>query len=370
MAKILIPTYNPDIHATAVEWALGVKGQKCVRWCVNDFPTRLRGSITVGNASKLKTDIYGANLEHGDLERGCDVVWLRRPVPPYLPDGMHPGDKIIAERECREFLRGVLHTVAPDAFWVNSMTSYARAESKIFQLSLARGCGFSLPKTLISNDAAAIRQFIRDNRSPTVYKPFAQSVWHTETTMTATWVKEITEDKIPDDPIMSPTPGIFQEKVEKAYELRITVMGRHVVAAKLDSQNSEGTRDDWRARVGENRIEPVTLPQAVPDSCIALLGRMGLVFGCFDLIVTPRGEYVFLEVNQMGQFLWLDELCPDFNLLDDFTEFLISGNAAYEGQRRYPQVRFSDYLRDEAHLVDERNEKLHVTHAYAWDVAD
>lgn len=30
--------------------------------------------------------------------------------------------------------------------------------------------------------------------------------------------------------------------------------------------------------------------------------KLGIIFGCFDFIVTPDEEYVFLEVNPMGQF--------------------------------------------------------------------
>ena len=58
--------------------------------------------------------------------------------------------------------------------------------------------------------------------------------------------------------------------------------------------------------------------------CRALLRRLGLVFGCIDFIVTPEGEYVFLEVNQMGQFLWVELANPEFPLLQAFAEFLVS----------------------------------------------
>lgn len=30
--------------------------------------------------------------------------------------------------------------------------------------------------------------------------------------------------------------------------------------------------------------------------------------GAVDLIVTPDGQHVFLEVNPTGEFLWLDDL--------------------------------------------------------------
>ena len=49
-----------------------------------------------------------------------------------------------------------------------------------------------------------------------------------------------------------------------------------------------------------------------------------IVFGCFDLIVTPNGDVIFLEVNPMGQFLWIEYLCPEIQLLELFCEFLLA----------------------------------------------
>ena len=52
---------------------------------------------------------------------------------------------------------------------------------------------------------------------------------------------------------------------------------------------------------------------------------LGLAFGCIDLIVTPQGEYVFLEVNEMGQFLWVEQREPACPLLRAFATLLIEG---------------------------------------------
>ena len=32
-----------------------------------------------------------------------------------------------------------------------------------------------------------------------------------------------------------------------------------------------------------------------------------LVFGAFDFIITPEGQWIFLEVNPNGQWLWLEQ---------------------------------------------------------------
>jgi glutathione synthase/RimK-type ligase-like ATP-grasp enzyme len=59
--------------------------------------------------------------------------------------------------------------------------------------------------------------------------------------------------------------------------------------------------------------------------CVRIVKDLRLVFGCIDLIVRPDGETVFLEVNESGQFLFLEHFA-EVPLLDLFSEFLMSGN--------------------------------------------
>ena len=53
------------------------------------------------------------------------------------------------------------------------------------------------------------------------------------------------------------------------------------------------------------------------------MASLGLKFGCFDFIVTPDGEYVFLEVNEAGQFLWIEGHCPELKMLSEFCHFIL-----------------------------------------------
>ena len=90
-------------------------------------------------------------------------------------------------------------------------------------------------------------------------------------------------------------------------------------------------------------MEAMEIPPMVRRRCARLLRRLGLVFGCFDFIVTPLGEWVFLEVNQMGPFLFLEEptgLC----LLDAFTEFLLGRRFQNTWQPQPGAIRYSDVL--------------------------
>jgi glutathione synthase/RimK-type ligase-like ATP-grasp enzyme len=99
----------------------------------------------------------------------------------------------------------------------------------------------------------------------------------------------------------------FQERLPKALELRVTVVGNRVMAAAIDSQALPRAREDWR-REGVALIEawqPYTLPEPVQTRVLKLMDALGLNYGAFDFIVTPEGRHVFLEVNPSGEFMWL-----------------------------------------------------------------
>ena len=51
----------------------------------------------------------------------------------------------------------------------------------------------------------------------------------------------------------------------------------------------------------------VELPEKVKHECKMMLANYNLVFGAFDYIVTPNNNWVFLELNPNGQWLWLEE---------------------------------------------------------------
>ncbi|MEX0910336.1 MAG: ATP-dependent carboxylate-amine ligase, partial [Candidatus Paceibacterota bacterium] len=101
----------------------------------------------------------------------------------------------------------------------------------------------------------------------------------------------------------------FQEYIPKAYEVRVTVVGDLTFAARIDSQESSRTEVDWRqydfANVGHYTEE---LTHEIHSRCVNLVKELGLRYGAIDLIVTPQGEWVFLENNCNGQWLWIEKL--------------------------------------------------------------
>ncbi len=50
-----------------------------------------------------------------------------------------------------------------------------------------------------------------------------------------------------------------------------------------------------------------------------LMKALKINFGAIDMILTPEGEYVFLEVNPNGQWGWIEKLTgmPISQVIDD-----------------------------------------------------
>jgi glutathione synthase/RimK-type ligase-like ATP-grasp enzyme len=336
--RILILTDADDVHAIAVVEALRLRGVEATLWATSDFPTRSEETFHYDEEFRSAFRVEGVDFS---LHDSCfDVVWRRRPAFVIEPELIHPSDRVFVETECGIFRRSLLHLLAPGAFWVNPIDGAAKAGSKMIQHQAAAKVGLQMPETLYTNSPGEVRAFIRRKRGGIIYKPFLSTGWSDGTHQFLSYTALLTDESLIQESLRF-TPGIFQELVPKAYEVRLTMMGNRAFAAKLFSQETSTGRLDWRQAQGELRFEPITMPDLIVERCRALLQELGLVFGCFDFVVTPDGKWVFLEVNEMGQFLFVERYSY-LPLLDAFASFLLQGTADFEWCESEVTVRYSD----------------------------
>lgn len=335
MTKTLIITQPDDAHAVAVTLALEAKGHPVHCWHTSDFPSRASETVSFRAGSQ--------QIDISTLPRsGYTTVWNRRPAYVIDQSVLHPADQEFAELNCRLFRKSLFDLMYPEAFWVNPHQA-ARRLTKLLQTARAQELGITLPDTLFTNDPDEIRSFLAAHPKGVIYKPLTSLPWKDEGTYWMPYTAIVTPHDLPEDEVLRAVPGLFQALVPKEYELRVTVMGETAFTAKILSQKTEHGRLDWRKAYSELEMEEYELPLELKDLCVELLRRLGFVFGCFDFIVTPRGEHVFLEVNQMGQFLFLESY-TDLPLLDAFTDFLISRSPSFQWCRASPQIRYLEIL--------------------------
>lgn len=351
--QILILTQPRDLHSYAVAKALIKKGHAPLLWHTSDFPDLAVETVSFDKGkSAIRVDGPELVIDHQDF----DTVWNRRPNYSIPEEKLHPSDIEFAELGCRLFRKSLFDILAPEAFWVNPHESMRRL-TKLLQHKTAVEVGFTTPDTVFTNDPETIRDFLSRHNGKVVFKPISTLPWKSTETSYMTFTSSLTPDKLVDDDLLRATPGIYQEEIDKEYELRVTVMGRQTFSAKILSQQTRRGTLDWRKAYDELTMEKHELPREIEQQCFELLRHLGFVFGCFDLIVRKDGSFVFLEVNQMGQFLFLERY-TGLPLLDAFTDFLIEGSVDFEWCENQGGLRYLD-LEKEARAMAESLAKRH-----------
>lgn len=328
--KFLIPTEPDDTHAILVKLALENMGHQVSLIFTADQPTRQKNSVFI-DVERYKWQ--SADEFESIVENHYDVVWWRRARRPHLPEDLpHPNDYKFVLRENTLFYESFTANFAPEAWWINSKEAANRANFKLLQLKLASECGLVIPTTLCSNDPNEIHQFLTSHDDTgVIYKPLCSNFWFESNQAKVAYTARVQPKDLPNPQCLQQTPGIFQKEIKKSYELRITCFGDFIVAAQLHSQDHPDGLIDWRAiRQSPLVIEPYLLPLDIQNKIRLFMRELGIVFGSFDFIVTPDGQYVFLEVNEQGQFLWIEEFNPKFKMLDIFIHFLLNQSTQFQ----------------------------------------
>lgn len=319
MINVLILADRKDAHSRIVADALSKKGASPIRWFSEEFLVDQYCTLEIDSTGKIELKMSEkCSFAFDEI----DVVWFRRPRYPILPKDLHPEDTEFIKLESIMFMKSLWQIIGGSAQWINPFSSYDKANSKILQLKEAANIGMSIPETLISNNRNAIEDFINKNQPiETIYKTFNPLFWKEEDDIFAFQTTSISTDMLPEQSIIQLTPGIYQKRINKCFEIRVTFFGENYIAIKIHNDS----KLDWRSLNSHDlHLSPTQLPIEIEKHCITLMKRLGIVFGCFDFIVTHENEYFFLEVNEMGQFLWIEEYLPEIRILDVFCDFLLS----------------------------------------------
>jgi glutathione synthase/RimK-type ligase-like ATP-grasp enzyme len=360
--EIIILSGPDDPHAFAVAEGVRRKGGDVTIWYTSDFPASSWESLEFED-DRLRLDIRGP---HQTISQPAPAtVWNRRLSKSLDVSALHPADRLFGHAQCFDLRRSMVHLLGRDALWINSPLAQSRAILKPVQMRVAQESGFDVPRTLYSNDPERIRTFIRRMGGTVVFKQLALvGVWSDGDKRFAPYTTTVREDQLADDLRTAAAPGIFQEILPRAYELRVTVMGDRMFVTRLDPPAAEDAKVDWRLAVLRGQTEqmkPASIPPSVEQSVRAYMRNMNLVFGCFDLFVTPEGRHVFIECNEAGQFLFVEQETGEA-VLDAFVAFVMQGTPHFEWRETPESLRLSDIWKI-AQQQSEEAQKLHTVGA-------
>ena len=258
------------------------------------------------------------------------VIWYRRLGSVGLAPGLTPKFRKFSAAEADFAIEGILSILEP-CKWFNEFWAARRASNKLLQYRLARDAGLTIPATLVSNEPAEARTWLSEHVD-VVAKSLATPVLASdEETRTYAFTNLLRETDLTDLSDIAVTATQLQSAIEVAYEIRVTsVCGQHF-AVRIDVPDSpHGTVRDWRSDMGTCDYTHFDMPDDLLARLDSLFADLGIDYGASDWIVTPDGEYVFLEVNPQGAWLWLEEKLPQLKISEEIARQLITAMKSAE----------------------------------------
>lgn len=230
--------------------------------------------------------------------------------------------------ETMAFVDGAL--LALDAQWLNSPSAIRSASRKLLQLRRAAGLGIRTPRTCATNSEDVARRFVSEV-GQAVVKPLAAAFLNYGSTSVKFYTRDVGAGSDSIFTGLRASPLIFQERVDKREELRVTVVDDWAVGVRFDLSKVRtpapvDTRQlDYAAHRAlfsrcEDRSDLLSASRKI-------VRELGLSYGGVDWAIDRTGQGHFLECNPMGSFKWC-EICS----AEDITGRLVEALARRCGQ--------------------------------------
>lgn len=244
-------------------------------------------------------------------------IWFRRTKLPDLEMENH-FEKLYLLGDYDSLLENIYLGLNPKK-WLSEPKYVYQSENKLYQLKIAQSIGFNIPDTLVTSQHIMLKIFIEKHNQNVIVKPLRQGRIKYDNEFKTIFTNKLSLNLIEHIEEYTLTPSIFQEYINKEYELRVTVVGEKVFAAKVDSQKLDETKIDWRKH--KTPFQKYSLPNEISDKCVQLTRQLNLSFGAIDIIKNMEGQYIFLEINPNGQWAWL-EMEAGLKISDEIINYL------------------------------------------------
>jgi glutathione synthase/RimK-type ligase-like ATP-grasp enzyme len=305
---ILIITSKRDGHVAAVSKHLDDARAPWVRINIEDFATNVEVEMTPANGTgrlRVRDSVKEIRLEE------VGAVWYRKPDPVSLQHfDMDPAALEYVEAEFNEIILG-LYALLDRAYWINNPFNTRIAHRKLLQLRTAADVGFEVPQTIITNQPKSALDFADQVNGDLAIKSLgAISVMQDEVGRAVQYgifTRRINSGELAElSDKIGHMPTLFQKFIPKHSELRVTCIGEQVFTCQIRTRAGDITSDDYRFDTPNLQHTAIECPE-LTTRLHEYMKAFDLNFGCFDFIVSERGEVVFLECNCNGQWLWVQE---------------------------------------------------------------
>ncbi|UOX34310.1 hypothetical protein LXD69_02050 [Flavobacterium sediminilitoris] len=199
---------------------------------------------------------------------------------------------------------------------------------KLEQLEVCKKVGLKFPETLVTTSYFDLEKFVKKHHkiiTKPIQNPFSKHEFEDYDVHFFTSTQLITSEDLNNNFPEKFQPSLFQKYTAKKFEIRSFYLNEVFYSMAIFSQQNEKTKIDYRNYDYEkpNRVIPFSIPKDIEEKLIKMMKSLDLTSGSFDLIYTLDNEYVFLEVNPIGQFQWLSRNC-NYNIEKIIAKTLIN----------------------------------------------
>ncbi len=341
--SILVLGTASEEHGPRAAEALRARGAGVLFLDTEMFPRDLGLAIDGEGAPRLTQPGTPLTPTLSRGERGPDVdlrrfgaayvrqIYMALPFYDFEPDvdASLPGERLLerwrvlyaAERERQSFWSCVLAALERAGVrLVNPQRALNQHFMKLEQLAILRAAGLPVPRTLATNDPAALARFDAERRAEggrTVYKPVAGG---------ALCRRLEPEDLEPDRvATLAFAPVLFQEEVPgtnvRVYVTRDARGERIAAAVEIRS-------DALDYRGSEQAVLETPLPDDAAEQCLRAARACNMAFTGADLRRRPDGTHVFLELNPSPMYAGVERWIGRTPVTDALCDLLLSSPGA------------------------------------------
>lgn len=309
-SKVLVISTELDSHLDLVIKELNRRNIDCIKFFPEELPCY--NFLTYGFYTKNEKFKFFGNLENKN--RSIDLgnllsVWFRKPRPHIISNDLAEKGVIdFSKKETENSLEWLYKIL--ECRWVNNPVQIRYVSQKSYQLKVASKLSLKIPRSLITNNPSDAIDFFEECNGQVAIKPFSPPAVASKDGVCGLYTHKLEKDDLSKIDFVKYAPCFFQEYIKKKSELRLTIVGNKIFSCEIDSQASKESRHDWRrsSKIFSVPHKIINLPFSLEKKCIRLVEELGLLFGAIDIIKTPEDQYIFLEVNPNGQWLWIEQL--------------------------------------------------------------
>ena len=190
---------------------------------------------------------------------------------------------------------------------VNTLLS--SESNKLISLKVANKLKLNIPDSVLIEDKKKLVVFFKKHNGKIISKLISPGISSKIEFTNASTIK-VEESMISSMPEKFQL-SLFQNMIEKSFEIRCFFLNGYFYSEAIFSQNDEKTMVDFRNYNYEkpNRTCPYILPKNIERKLNNLMKELGFNCGSIDLIYTKNKKYVFLEINPVGQFAQVSYPC-------------------------------------------------------------